>query len=226
VGEEGKKVLFEGKKVPLAMPQPKEKPEARVPKLAEKSKTQVLREELFERLVALRKKVAQQHGTPPYHIFSDATLEIMAVKRPVSDRDMLQVSGVVERKLQLYGDAFMEEIRRFILEKTEAGENVTGSTVLVSWNLFKKGQTVEQIAREREISTLAVMGHLASMYERGETIDIGQWVSPEECDIIQGALSLFDDTSMLKPIYEHFQGRYSYDKIRWAVADWKRSNPG
>jgi ATP-dependent DNA helicase RecQ len=224
VTEEGKKVLFEGKKVLLAMPQPKAVPEERLPRFTEKTKAQLLKESLFEQLVALRKQVAQQQGMPPYLIFSDATLQIMAEKRPLSDQEMMEVSGVGERKLQLYGDAFIGSIRRFVLEKTSNGQRVTGSTQLQSWEMFKNGQPVEEIAKIREISPFTVMSHLASMYERGEMVDIGQWVSPEDCDFIQGALPLFEEPYQMRPLFDHFEGRFSFDQIRWALAAFRRIN--
>lgn len=223
---EGKKVLFEGKKVSLALPQPKTKtgkPGEKTYAIPEKSKSQLLKEELFERLVTLRRSLAQQQGVPPYLIFSDASLADMADKRPLTDADILQVSGMGERKLQLYGDAFIGEIRRFVLEKTGEGTRVTGSTQLQTWDLFKKGHLVEEIAEIRQMSTLTVLSHLATMYERGEMLDIGQWVSPEECDIIQGALPLFEEPYVMKAIFEHFNERYNYDKIRFAIADYRRN---
>jgi ATP-dependent DNA helicase RecQ len=222
VTEEGKKVLFEGKKVPLAMPQPKDKPTERQPKMVAKTKNQALRDELFDQLVAMRKQVAQKQGVPPYLIFSDATLQMMAENRPLTDADMLQVSGVGERKLQLYGDAFMGAIRRFVLEKSDAGQQVTGSTYLQSWEMFKNGASIDAIAAARNISPVTVTSHLATMYERGELVDIRQWVSPEECDLIQGALPLFEEPYVLRAIFDHFEGRFSFEKIRWAIADLKR----
>lgn len=225
VSDEGRKVLFEAKRVPLAMPQVKTTPGARTPKHVEKTKSQILRDDLFEKLAALRKQVAQQQGVPPYLIFSDATLQAMAEKRPLNDGDMLQVSGVGERKLQLYGDAFIGAIRRFVLEKSGEGERVKGSTQLESWEMFKSGQSVEEIAKTREISPLTVLNHLAIMYERGELVDVRQWVSPEESDVIQGALPLFEEPFQLKPIFEHFKGRFSFEKIRWALAEWRRKMP-
>lgn len=224
VTDEGRKVLFEAKKVLLAMPQAKIKPEERLPRLVEKSKAQLLREDLFEQLVALRKQVAQQQGMPPYLIFSDATLQIMAEKRPLSDHDMMEVSGVGERKLQLYGDAFIGAIRRFVLEKTGDGQRVAGSTQLQSWEMYKNDQTVEEIAKVRGLSPFTVMSHLATMYERGEMVDIQQWVSPEDCDFIQGALPLFEEPYQMRPLFDHFEGRFSFDQIRWALAAFRRKH--
>jgi ATP-dependent DNA helicase RecQ len=123
----------------------------------------------------------------------------------------------------LYGDAFIAEIRRFVLEKSSEGQKVVGSTQLQSWEMFKSGQTVETIAAARELSPVTVVGHLASMYERGELLDIGQWVSPEECDMIQGALPLFEEPYPLRSIFDHFDGRFQIDKVRWAVAAFRRA---
>jgi len=223
VTEEGKKILFEGKKVALASPLPKAKPGVPTQHVVEKSKPQIMREELLQRLTSLRRDLAVQQGIPPYTLFSDLTLQQMADAKPLSDAEMLDIEGVSERKLQLYGDAFMGEIRRFVLEKTQAGERIVGSTNFISFDLFKRGHSVEEIAELRGFSTMTVMGHLATMYERGELIDLSQWVSAEECDIIQGALSLFEEPYQMKVIHEHFGGRFNYDQIRFAIADFRRN---
>jgi ATP-dependent DNA helicase RecQ len=222
VTDEGKKVLFDGKKVPLAMPVPKAQPFERAPRTAEKSKAQILREELFERLVQLRRLVAQKQGVPPYLIFSDATLQLMAEKHPVTDNAMKEISGVGERKLQLYGDAFIGEIRKFIAEKNGDGHQVRGGTQIVTWEMLQNGDSVEDIARKRGLTTTTILAHLATMYEHGEMLDISPWIDPEECDMIQGALHLFEEPYQLRPIMDHFDGRYSFDKIRWAIADARR----
>ena len=222
VTESGRKVLFEQKKVTLALPQPKAKPEEKHVRFVEKTKAQTFKEELFDLLVALRRSVAQQQGMPPYLIFSDATLSEMAEKRPLSDTDLMHVTGVGERKLHLYGDAFIGAIRRFVLEKSNDGARVAGSTYLQTWEMFKQGKSVKDIAAMRDISPMTVASHLATMYERGELLDIRQWVQPEQMDIIQGALSLFGEPYQLKEIFEHFEGKFSYDQIRFSIADFRK----
>ena len=222
VTESGRKVLFEQKKVTLALPQPKAKPEEKHVRFVEKTKAQTFKEELFDLLVALRRSVAQQQGMPPYLIFSDATLSEMSEKRPLSDTDLMHVTGVGERKLHLYGDAFIGAIRRFVLEKSNDGARVAGSTYLQTWEMFKQGKSVKDIAAMREISPMTVASHLATMYERGELLDIRQWVQPEQMDIIQGALSLFSEPYQLKEIFEHFEGKFSYDQIRFSIADFRK----
>ncbi len=68
-------------------------------------------EELFQRLRALRKELADAAGVPPYVVFNDATLRGMVRRRPTTEGELLAVSGVGEVKLERYGDAFLEVLR-------------------------------------------------------------------------------------------------------------------
>lgn len=70
-------------------------------------------EALFERLRAVRRDIAQEIGKPPYIVFSDKTLRDMCAKRPATDEEFLEVNGVGENKLRLYGQRFMDAIAEF-----------------------------------------------------------------------------------------------------------------
>ena len=63
--------------------------------------------ELFERLRALRRKLADERGVPAYIVFSDRTLEDMATHRPQTEAEFLLVHCVCQKKLVEYGAAFM-----------------------------------------------------------------------------------------------------------------------
>lgn len=69
-------------------------------------------EELFERLRALRKRLAGEARVPPYVVFSDRTLRAMVRDRPQTAEQLLEVSGVGQTKLKRYGAAFLEELAR------------------------------------------------------------------------------------------------------------------
>jgi len=66
--------------------------------------------DLFEALRALRKELADQHGVPPYVIFGDATLIQMSAEKPSNDEQLLEITGVGEKKLERYGAVFLEAI--------------------------------------------------------------------------------------------------------------------
>ncbi len=69
---------------------------------------------LFDALRACRRELAQEGGVPPYVIFHDSTLREMAEQRPSSIREMSHISGIGQKKLDAYGDAFLAAIRPFL----------------------------------------------------------------------------------------------------------------
>jgi len=69
--------------------------------------------DLFETLAALRKELAATDGVPPYLIFHNKTLYEMIEKMPVDMDALGAVSGVGHAKLEKYGHAFLDAIKRF-----------------------------------------------------------------------------------------------------------------
>lgn len=64
----------------------------------------------FEKLREIRMEVARQEGVPPYMIFSDVSLEEMTTYLPITENQMLDISGVGQYKLKHYAPPFMEAI--------------------------------------------------------------------------------------------------------------------
>ena len=65
-------------------------------------------EELFERLRQWRTERAREEEIAAFMVFSNATLEEIAIRRPQSSRELLKVSGVGKEKLQKYGEELLE----------------------------------------------------------------------------------------------------------------------
>jgi ATP-dependent DNA helicase RecQ len=68
-------------------------------------------EALFERLRALRRRLAAERGVPPYLIFGDRTLALIAAQRPRNHDELLAVKGIGERKAQDLGNAVLALVR-------------------------------------------------------------------------------------------------------------------
>jgi ATP-dependent DNA helicase RecQ len=68
---------------------------------------------LFEHLRALRKRLADEHGLPPYVVFHDATLREMAERRPLTLPQFAELPGVGQAKLARYGELFIAAIGQF-----------------------------------------------------------------------------------------------------------------
>lgn len=65
---------------------------------------------LFDKLRALRMRIAKQRGVPPYVIFSDKSLHEMATMKPKSLMEFGNISGVGAHKQEYFGPLFLEEI--------------------------------------------------------------------------------------------------------------------
>jgi ATP-dependent DNA helicase RecQ len=68
-------------------------------------------DELFQRLRALRRTLADGEGVPAYIVFSDAVLTRMAATRPEDEAGLLAIPGVGPAKLARYGSAFLRVLR-------------------------------------------------------------------------------------------------------------------
>ncbi len=119
--------------------------------------------EQWEALRALRRKLAEEHGVPPYVIFPDSTLLEMLRSQPTSLSEMATVSGVGARKLERYGEAFLEVL---------GGQAETPKVVadirheLIS--LARAGMTPLQISGQLQCSEKNVYTMLAEAIGRQE----------------------------------------------------------
>jgi ATP-dependent DNA helicase RecQ len=178
---------------------------------------------LWEALRAKRREIAEEQDVPPYVIFHDATLMEMISAMPQNLRQMAAISGIGARKLELYGEQFLEVIRAHAETSAPVSSD---DTVGASIELFRLGYSVERIAAQRGLKATTVYGHLAEGIERGlvalqEVVELPE----REIGLIQDAmLNLPDEQKRaLKPVYEQFGGVYSYDVLRCVRAGLDRS---
>ena len=73
--------------------------------------------ELFDALKVVRTYFAKKKGVPAFVIFSDATLADMCRIMPTTEAEFLSVSGVGANKLEKYGEAFLNVIRKYKPDK-------------------------------------------------------------------------------------------------------------
>ncbi len=76
-------------------------------------------DELWTRLRAERKQLAEEAGLPPYMVFSDQTLREMARAKPTDPEAFLDLTGVGRHKLERYGERFMRLLADYVREHPE-----------------------------------------------------------------------------------------------------------
>ena len=137
---------------------------------------------LFEALRALRRELATAANVPPYVVFSDRSLIEMATYLPHSAQNLLQVHGVGERKLELYGKRFLEVIRAYCAEHnlTERPHPVGPAPLPAEqarhrWQevgeLFAAGRSADEIQALYDVKLSTVVDHLYRCAKAGQCFD-------------------------------------------------------
>ncbi|ODA39371.1 DNA helicase RecQ [Desulfosporosinus sp. BG] len=196
------------------------------------SREEAVEANLFDSLRALRRKIALRENLPPYMIFADSTLREMAQLFPKDHVAMIRISGVGERKLEKYGDDFLEEIRSFI-EKNEifkstennpipeistrpdpvcdAAQNST--TKMPShhqtYRLYQEGYSLEDIAKARTVTVLTVQEHLVRCSRDGQAVIWDDFIPIEQEALILEVVRQVG-REKLRPIKELLS-----DEVKW-----------
>jgi ATP-dependent DNA helicase RecQ len=183
-------------------------------------------EELFQRLRALRKQIADEQGVPPYVIFPDTSIRAMAQHRPQSRSQFAQIPGVGSSKLAMYFATFTDEIRDYCLSHNLKMDIEPQRTTIVAPTLatsvgtrqqtlalYRQGLGVEEIAMERNLKPITILNHLTELAEAGEAVDIDRLVQPEHYEVIVDALQQVG-SDLLKPVKDFLGDEYSYEEIR------------
>ncbi|MEW6491792.1 MAG: DNA helicase RecQ [Cyanobacteriota bacterium] len=175
---------------------------------------------LFERLRKLRKQLADAQSVPPYVIFPDSSLKLMAQQQPQTLEAFAKISGVVTNKVKQYGDKFVSEIRAFCQEQ-KLPVSLPSDTQMTTLRYYQQGLSVEEIAKQRGIVHSTVINHLSELIEKNQPIDLNLLVSSERQKSIVKAIQTLG-TNSLRSLREHLGEEYSYDEIRLVLAWWRR----
>lgn len=192
--------------------------------------------ELFQELRNARKQQAEKENVPPYVIFSDATLMEIAAYLPHTPEELAQISGFGEFKVEKYGRIFLNIIVEYcnknnltskITEKApkkqktpKAQGKYEAGTFTATFQLYRAGNSAEEIARIRNLSVNTIQKHLVNFIEVGS-------IKPEELmDItkMEAIISAAKSQSLLslKAVKEELGEDYSYFEIHIALAFHKR----
>jgi ATP-dependent DNA helicase RecQ len=178
--------------------------------------------ELREYLREWRRELAKQQNTAAFIILHDTALEQICRIRPHSSRELLRVSGIGERKAELYGPQILEALRRF-----ESGSRSSPAPerkldpAAETMRLLAEGRTLDEIAaiRGRQRSTIVSM--VSDLVERGRVEFQSSWVDQRKQEKIEEACGKLG-LGKLTPIREFLPPEFSYEDIRLVVSRLRR----
>ena len=194
-------------------------------------------QELFEILRSKRQEIAREQNIPAFTVFGDKTIYSLIDKKPKQHQDLSEIHGLGAAKIQKYGEVVLPLIAEFLETSEEVPELIVGdfnpkrepknrikkgmnSTVSESLSLFNDGLNAEEIAKRRKLVMTTVESHLAQAVEQGK-LRLESVVQLPESELA-AVRDLLKESEGLKPVFDHFQEKYSYGVLKCIQADMQR----
>ena len=182
---------------------------------------------LLRQLKEWRNIKAKETDLPHYMILPQKTMVTLANFVPQSLPALKQVKGMGTKKSEKYGEELLDIIISYctkenieapdiILIEKKQEKKVKDETKKISFDLFREGKTIAQIAEERAFSINTIEGHLANYVGTGE-IPVDKFVSQEITDLITGQFEGSEDFKM-GPVKEALGDKVSWSDIRFVVS--------
>jgi len=219
----------------------KEKPPKEPPgKFPEKSDLPC-HEDLFVALKEMRLKLAQASNLPAFVIFHDRVLRAISQRLPQITPELLSIKGCGEYKVSAYGNQTLEMVRAYLKNHPEARplseddgtvamrpvlkKTSRGSTVEITWMLWEKGGTLEEIVRKRGLAPSTITEHLVQLIDEGRSIDLSRILSKERIGLIEEAI-VRAGSEQLAPIRALLPEDVTYDEIRLVLGQYIQKAKG
>ena len=174
--------------------------------------------ELREYLREWRRTTAKEQGVPAFVVLHDTTLEEICLRQPSSIADLLSITGIGERKAEVYGKGLLGALERYRggARASSAPEKRT-APALETMRLLAAGNSFEDIARIRGRQVSTVVNAVANLVERGDLEFQAAWIDRNKQAVIEAACGKLGIDG-LKPLKDALPPEITYDEIRLVVA--------
>lgn len=188
--------------------------------------TDSISSKIFEGLRKLRRQIADTEKLPAYIVFSDATLKELSSKRPQNMQQMLDISGIGEKKLEKYGQQFLSfllqqdtpQVESAPVAEIKPNKTLTKDTYAQTLSLYKDGVSIEEISRQRKLSLNTIYAHIEYLYKNNKIDKLEALVSSDEIEALRIILIDLAKPIKLKEIFESLNGSLEYYKIKLILA--------
>jgi ATP-dependent DNA helicase RecQ len=178
--------------------------------------------ELSEYLREWRRTTAKEQGAPAFVVLHDTTLEEICRRKPSSIAELLSITGIGERKAEVYGKGILAALERYGSgARASAVPEKKTAPALETLRLLAEGRSFEDIAKIRARQLSTVVNAVANLVERGDLEFDAGWIDRNKQAVIEAACAKLGING-LKPLKDALPPEISYDEIRLVVARLRR----
>ncbi|MDI9365726.1 MAG: HRDC domain-containing protein [Flavobacterium sp.] len=190
---------------------------------------------LYKQLRELRDAICTTENSPIYYVAKSESLEEMAKYLPLDEKDLKQITGFGEAKIEKYGQQFLSIIQAYCADKNlqtlihekapkkEKKEKQTDTDKLSSsvqtLTLHKQGLSISEIAAQRNLAVSTVEGHLAQLIISNE-VNVFTLMPKEKVMAVVEAINTLD-SQFAGALMTHLGNNYSYTELRYGINYWK-----
>jgi ATP-dependent DNA helicase RecQ len=175
-------------------------------------------QELREYLREWRRTTAKEQGVPAFVVLHDTSLDEICRLKPKSITELMRVTGIGERKAELFGKQLLDTLARFQKgARAAAAAEKKSAPALETLRLLAEGKSFMEIAATRGRQVATVVNAVAGLVERGELEFREEWIDRNKLAVIEAACAQLG-VDGLKPLKDSLPPEVTYDEIRLVVA--------
>ena len=173
------------------------------------------------RLRELRDEISKSLGIAHFQIFTQETLYAMCDELPRTEAALLKIVGMGKVRVSKYGEEIQEAIEEYCKENginkfNEQKKEDKKPTKQISFELFKSGLNIKEIAKERSLTEGTVENHLANYIPTGD-IDVLELMELKRYKKILNEIEQAGEVKGLTALKEKVDRSFSYMELKMVL---------
>ena len=150
---------------------------------------------LYYKLIDIRNKICENEDLPVYLVANSKSLMQMSDYLPLTKNDLLKIHGFGKTKILKFGDQFLNAISEYCRENNlnsriselgkmnepEKKKKEKGETYKISFEMYREGKTINEIAAVRNLTVGTIASHLCKFIDKG-WLDIEDFISVDKLE--------------------------------------------
>ena len=173
------------------------------------------------KLRELRDEISKDLGIAHFQIFTQETLYAMCDELPRTEKELLKIVGMGKTRVTKYGEAVLEAIDSYckdngINKLNEQKKEDKKPTKQISYELFKSGLSVKDIAKERGLTSGTIENHLANYITSGD-INVLELIELKRYNKVRNEIESAGEVKGLTALKEKVDGGITYMELKMVL---------
>jgi guanylate kinase len=190
-------------------------------------------QKLFNQLRDFRSSIANSEDIAPFQVFTQNALYGMCSDLPTDATQLRKIKDMGKVRIEKYGDEIIDIIKDYcekegiditqtissktVESKKEKRTQKKGGTQKISFNMYKDGLNIDEIAKKRELKSSTIESHLSNFVADG-SIKLSELLGNDKSrEVIKAIKSKNYEELTLSELRIKLDEKYSYGELKMAL---------